>query len=386
MDVNGLADPYCKAYFSNDKKHKQKTKIIYKTLHPVWNELIVFDLIGVPQDAQFCIDMKDKDLVSSDRISSTKILLSALTIGKVSELWIQMTPHKGVKKGGSLHILLHMAPKGSKPFVELPPSIPNSSSPKSSNPKSPEISEDIQTITLNLSTTSEESSQPPVITENDSSTPKRKRRKTHKRKEKMHRNLTLQNYVVYISCFTADNLKDYTSQPLSENVYYKLLHRGCDVYLVPVRSCIQDAKELMCTIGMNKKALLIQIGSTETTRHIKIVSEAFNETNFLVPDALNESPIGEKIFEEMEFGEMISNPINLSDVIGNMQSPFRLYHDQDRFLFNYFYAHGLRAVSKGIIGGCVFVQVPAFYNIPCNTQTYYVMELIQKILQLPQFQ
>ena len=195
----------------------------------------------------------------------------------------------------------------------------------------------------------------------------------------------LTKYVVYITCFANSNNSDSTSQPLAESVFRKLLHRGCYVFLVTVLPSIRDARELLKIIGQKEKALLVQIGSTETTRHIKAVCEAFNETNFVVPDALDESPIGEKIFDDLELGAIIPNPIDIKSVLESLDCPFRLYHDQDRFLFNYFYAQGLRAVESGEIGGCVFVQAPSFYSIPCKLQASFVFDLIEKLLQLPQF-
>ena len=77
MDSNGLSDPYLKIYLmpdpnkktKHDKKTKQKTKIIKKTLNPKW-------------DTSFDFSMSPLDLathtVSQIKLSSSKLPLSIL--------------------------------------------------------------------------------------------------------------------------------------------------------------------------------------------------------------------------------------------------------------------------------------------------------------------
>ena len=56
--------------------------------------------------------MMDKDLVKDDKMASTDIQLCSLIIGQVYDQWYNLLPNKGVKKGGSLHLVIHIAPQG----------------------------------------------------------------------------------------------------------------------------------------------------------------------------------------------------------------------------------------------------------------------------------
>jgi len=51
LDLNGLSDPYCVLGFVHDKNEKlpkgsQKSKVVQKSLTPVWNESFVIALPG----------------------------------------------------------------------------------------------------------------------------------------------------------------------------------------------------------------------------------------------------------------------------------------------------------------------------------------------------
>uniref|UniRef100_A0A4W4FCJ0 C2 domain-containing protein n=2 Tax=Electrophorus TaxID=8004 RepID=A0A4W4FCJ0_ELEEL len=57
MDSNGLADPYVKLHLlpGASKSSKLRTKTLYSTLNPVWNETLVYH--GITKD-----DMQRKTL------------------------------------------------------------------------------------------------------------------------------------------------------------------------------------------------------------------------------------------------------------------------------------------------------------------------------------
>ena len=42
MDIGGTSDPYVKVYMLPDKKKKFETKVLRKTLNPVFNEQFIF--------------------------------------------------------------------------------------------------------------------------------------------------------------------------------------------------------------------------------------------------------------------------------------------------------------------------------------------------------
>lgn len=68
MDINGASDPFVtvKLLPDSNNKFKAKTRIIKKTLNPMWNEK--FALIITPQDKykRLCIEVWDWDLASSN--------------------------------------------------------------------------------------------------------------------------------------------------------------------------------------------------------------------------------------------------------------------------------------------------------------------------------
>ena len=114
MDLGGKSDPYIKFVLIGTEQIGQTT-VKNNTLTPVWNE--EFHLVATnPLKQTFSIGMFDKDLASDDKMSSLDIPLSSLPAGVVIDKWYDMTPLKSSKKGGKLHLLLHLAPIGLTPF------------------------------------------------------------------------------------------------------------------------------------------------------------------------------------------------------------------------------------------------------------------------------
>ena len=124
MDRNGKSDPFIKLYLlgpkPKDKIGEVKTKIIKKTLNPVWNEEYHFPIKSIGTDV---LHMSFKDWNSfgkDDPISKYDLKISDLILGKVYDEWISFTPDKGVPKGGLIHIKYHLAPPGTYAFVDNP--------------------------------------------------------------------------------------------------------------------------------------------------------------------------------------------------------------------------------------------------------------------------
>jgi hypothetical protein len=119
MDFLGKADPYCILKLSSSRK-SVKTLVKKNTYNPVWDEVFHFRVNDETRDS-LRITMKDEDLTSDDLISSLTIQLCTLQINKVYDSWYNPTPAKGVKKGGKLHLVVHLAQEGVLPFREAPP-------------------------------------------------------------------------------------------------------------------------------------------------------------------------------------------------------------------------------------------------------------------------
>uniref|UniRef100_A0A3B5BDX5 Myoferlin-like n=1 Tax=Stegastes partitus TaxID=144197 RepID=A0A3B5BDX5_9TELE len=82
----GSPDPIASVIFKDEKK---KTKSIDNELNPVWNEVLEFDLKGIPLDSSSYIDVivKDYETIGKDKfLGSTKIPLRDLAAGQVRSL------------------------------------------------------------------------------------------------------------------------------------------------------------------------------------------------------------------------------------------------------------------------------------------------------------
>ena len=124
MDRNGFSDPFIKLYLlgpkQNDKIGEVKTKIIKKTLNPVWNEEYHFPIKSIGTDV---LHMSFKDyntLGRDDPISKYDLYMKNLIPGKVYDEWISFLPDKNVPKGGQIHLKYHLALPGSYAFVDNP--------------------------------------------------------------------------------------------------------------------------------------------------------------------------------------------------------------------------------------------------------------------------
>ena len=118
MDVRS-SDPYLKIMLSTNNDTR-KTRVCKSTLQPRWNEEFHFP---VPNQANAVlkIEMWDQDAGSADdQMSRLDVQLCSLQIGAVLDQWYDMTPVHGVKKGGRVHLVLHLAPSGAAPFVNAP--------------------------------------------------------------------------------------------------------------------------------------------------------------------------------------------------------------------------------------------------------------------------
>ena len=118
MDTNGKADPYCKLYLSTNQKDAKHTKKLKKTLTPVFNDVFTFDVTNFSPSDHIFIKLKDQDLVKAEDISTINLPIIEYQVGKVYDVWKDMVPAKGVKKGGQIHLVIHISLAGEEPFVD----------------------------------------------------------------------------------------------------------------------------------------------------------------------------------------------------------------------------------------------------------------------------
>ncbi|XP_012659898.1 multiple C2 and transmembrane domain-containing protein 2 isoform X2 [Otolemur garnettii] len=80
-DRCGTSDPYVK--FKLNGKTLYKSKVIYKNLNPVWDEIVVLPIQSLDQKLR--VKVYDRDLTTSDFMGSAFILLSDLELNRTTE-------------------------------------------------------------------------------------------------------------------------------------------------------------------------------------------------------------------------------------------------------------------------------------------------------------
>ncbi|KAK9091297.1 hypothetical protein Sjap_024474 [Stephania japonica] len=93
-DLRGTSDPYVRVQYGNIKK---RTKVVYKTLHPQWNQTLDFPDDGSP----LLLHVKDHNaLLPTSSIGQCIVEYQGLPPNQMVEKWI---PLQGVKKG-EIHV------------------------------------------------------------------------------------------------------------------------------------------------------------------------------------------------------------------------------------------------------------------------------------------
>ncbi|KAM9716080.1 myoferlin-like isoform 2-T2 [Menidia menidia] len=109
----GSPDPITSVIFKDEKK---KTKSIDSELNPVWNEVLEFDLKGIPLDSSSHLDVivKDYETIGRDKfLGSTKIPLRDLASGQVRSLPSKNVPlvdENGQTIGATINLVIAYDP------------------------------------------------------------------------------------------------------------------------------------------------------------------------------------------------------------------------------------------------------------------------------------
>ena len=113
MDLH-KSDPYCLVSLSSTNDTR-RTRTKENTLNPRWNEDFHFNVVN-PAMSALKILMRDKDVSYDDDMATLEVQLCSLTPGQIVDQWYNMIPCKRIKKGGRIHLILHLAPVGVPPF------------------------------------------------------------------------------------------------------------------------------------------------------------------------------------------------------------------------------------------------------------------------------
>ena len=120
MDTVGLTDPYIVLQLGSGPQ--MKTTVKKNTLTPVWNETFALPVTDV--NSKLSLLMKDKDVAADDKMATLDIEIKSLPYGQVVDQWFSLIPVKGVKKGGSIHMVLHFCDSQDEAFVVAKPPPP----------------------------------------------------------------------------------------------------------------------------------------------------------------------------------------------------------------------------------------------------------------------
>ncbi|XP_066506947.1 rabphilin-3A isoform X2 [Hoplias malabaricus] len=110
MDSNGLADPYVKLHLlpGASKSNKLRTKTLYNTLNPVWNETLVYHGI-TKEDMQrktLRLSVSDEDKFGHNEfIGETRVVLKKLKLNEKKNYSVcleRVVPVKRIAAGGSI--------------------------------------------------------------------------------------------------------------------------------------------------------------------------------------------------------------------------------------------------------------------------------------------
>ncbi|XP_051222670.1 uncharacterized protein [Lolium perenne] len=109
-DLRGTSDPYVRVHYGNNKK---RTKVIYKTLSPQWNQTFEFAQTGEP----LILHVKDHNAVlPTASIGNCTVEYSMLSPNEPADKWI---PLQGVRSG-EIHVKIvrRVADSGKKTSLE----------------------------------------------------------------------------------------------------------------------------------------------------------------------------------------------------------------------------------------------------------------------------
>jgi hypothetical protein len=439
MNARGVASPYCRLWLSHKPKDRKHTSIAKNTLKPKWNEEFGFKMSKCPSDATLHISLKDHGRKS--HISDCDIAFLDLE-NETTDQWIIMTPDQGLIKGGRLHVTIRIEgrperPKASplapgeqsevKADAPRPPAVTTDVSQppevKADTPMPPTLKPDVprqpkvkgeapERPTVKPDSPKQAEAKPdfPERPKVESDVPKRPNGKangpqrpelkvevpvqpaTNVDRPVEHAEVPIlvdvppENFSILLVSFVHDDLHpEPDGSVLMKALFATLSGMKYRVSTIPISSSIEDCRRLFSVIRADPKSLMIQMISNSAISKFRLLFEAVNETKFVLPDLDGKQPEGEKVIDECEFQEVLSNPLDLTAAVKSLSTRVVRGRDVDRFLANYLYAYGLHNSGR-TIGGCVLLETPGLRFDPLESQLGTLLSLIESLLLLPQFQ
>jgi hypothetical protein len=340
MDPDGLSDPFVRMYMNDKKKEIVKTKVIEDTLSPVWNESFSFSIRNSLPGTTLHISLYDEDVIRSDKISDIDFPFQQLPPGKLVDQWLDMNPWRGVPFGGRLHVVFHLAGPSEVPFkpavaaakprvsVVAPAPARPSAAAAPAGPPSPFAPFDLSIVVFIEDT---------LHPESDGQTVARRVERVAK-------------------------AKGYKS-----------------VTILSIGSSVEECTSVYDSVVHGPKSLVLLILSNDTTRLIKLLPAAVNNTNFVVEDTRGARPEGEPVLPDFPLGAVLKNPIDFAPIVNTLSPKVAFGKDADLFLGNYAYAQGLGRVFKKEIGAVVRFSTPSHNSISPQEQAKFLLNVAEFI-------
>ena len=99
-DRGGTSDPYLTVKIGTEMKDAPKTKVITKTLNPVWNETFQLSIDSSIFDQGLTMECFDSDLIGSDdSLGKVVVNLATLTVGQDTTRWYDLIHDSGDQQG-----------------------------------------------------------------------------------------------------------------------------------------------------------------------------------------------------------------------------------------------------------------------------------------------
>lgn len=165
----------------------------------------------------------------------------------------------------------------------------------------------------------------------------------------------------------------------------KLSNQGFDVTYTPLNVSIPDVLEFYATTMPITSLFVLHIGCDASAYKMKIEYKGHNRANFSIPDSEGFQPFNKPIDDKYPLDHTLTNKIDVPALVNSMPTQFDLSNDAGNYICNYIYYTGLGYVGDRTVG-CLFVHVPLYDQVEEETQIQNIVDLVNKISKLPEFQ
>jgi pyrrolidone-carboxylate peptidase len=127
--------------------------------------------------------------------------------------------------------------------------------------------------------------------------------------------------------------------------------------------------------------IVVHVGVDLGGALMKLECAAHNIAHFRMPDADGVTLAGAPISDALPFNHPLRNPLDLAALARQLGDGFALSESAGTYLCNYAYFTGLARVGTDL-RGCLFVHIPPFAEIDCDTAVARIVRLCEAVVAL----